>query len=67
MINLTKLNVAKFFIADAVSSVRKEQELKLVQKLKSNLTPTYLLVKDTTIGPNSCNYSIYLQAGLCIK
>ncbi len=55
MINLSKANFGRYFIADAISNVKKEKEIKLVQKLKTNLTPTYLLVKDTTIGPHSCN------------
>lgn len=60
MINLSKVRLGKYFIADVVSSVKREKEIRLVQKLKSNLTPTYLLVKDTTIGAHSCNILNYL-------
>ncbi len=67
MINLTKLNIGRYFIADAVSNVKKEKEINIVQKLKSNLTPTYLLVKDTTLGPHSCKSFINIQADQCLR
>lgn len=59
MISLSKLHLPKYFFTDAVSSIRRENEFKLVQKLKTNLNPSYLLVKDTTIGTNSCNFLTY--------
>ena len=67
MINLSKLNVGRYFIADAVSNVKKEKEIKLVQKLKTNLAPSYLLVKDTSIGPHSCKQLINPQVDLCLR
>ena len=67
MINLAKLNIGRYYIADAVANVKKEKEIKIVQKLKSNLTPTYLLVKDTTLGPHSCNLLINIKADQCSR
>lgn len=51
--------MSNYFFTDAVSSVRRENEFKLVQKLKTNLNPSYLLVKDTTIGTNSYIFLTY--------
>jgi hypothetical protein len=59
MINLTKLRISKYFFVDTVAALRKEKESKIVQKLKTNLTPTYLLVKDTTLGSHSCIFFVY--------
>ena len=55
---------SKFWMSEGRMALKREGEAKIAQKIKQNLSPTYLRVDDISIGSNSCKNGI-MKVGRC--